>query len=167
MEFLYYGKGNVSGIFEVCNTFHRLEKQDKSLTVHFMEFKKSYEELNMLLPFSTDIKVQQTQSEHMVVICFLVSPPSEFDTAKSHILSSLDISSPFNRLLRTEIGLKINACWSMERCFPTRLPPECRLEKDAPIGVLVGRNGGHQKISSKKVVGGRVFQGGGGFCEAS
>ena len=31
LEFLYSGKGNVSRIFEVCKTFHRLEKQDKSL----------------------------------------------------------------------------------------------------------------------------------------
>ena len=57
LEFLYFGKGNVSRISEVCKAFHLLEKQDKSLTAHFMEFKKTYEELNMLLPFSVDIKV--------------------------------------------------------------------------------------------------------------
>ena len=45
LEFLYSRKGNVS----------RPEKRDKSLTTHFMEFKKTYEELNMLLPFSADI----------------------------------------------------------------------------------------------------------------
>ena len=58
----------------------------------------------MLLPFSVDIKVQQTQRERMTVMSFLASPPSEFDTAKSHILSSPAISSlqeTFNRLLRT------------------------------------------------------------------
>ena len=58
-----------------------------------MEFKKTYEELNMLLPFSADIKVQQTQRDHMAVMSFLASLPLEFDTAKSHILSSPEISS--------------------------------------------------------------------------
>ena len=28
----------------------------------------------------------------------------------------------------------------VERCFPVRLPPECRSERDAPVGVLIGRN---------------------------
>ena len=106
LEFLYSGKGNVSQIFDVCKAFHRLEKQDRSLTAHFMEFKKTYEELNMLLPFSADIKVQQTQREQMAVMGFLSSLPSEFDTTKSQILSSFEISSlqeTFNRLLRTKI----------------------------------------------------------------
>ena len=40
LEFLYYGKGNVSRIFVVCKTFHRPEKQDKFLIAHFMEFMK-------------------------------------------------------------------------------------------------------------------------------
>ena len=61
LEFMYSGKGNVSQIFEVCKTFYRPEKHDRSLIAHFMEYKKTYEELNMLLPFSVDIKVQQTQ----------------------------------------------------------------------------------------------------------
>ena len=60
LEFLYSKKGNVSQIFEVCKAFHQPEKQDKSLTAHLMEFKKTHEELNMLLPFSANIKVQQT-----------------------------------------------------------------------------------------------------------
>ena len=92
LEFLYSGKGNVSRIFEVCKAFHRPEKQDKSLTAP-MEFKKNYEELNMLLPFSADIKVQQTQRDQMAIMSFLASLPSELDAAKSQILSSPEISS--------------------------------------------------------------------------
>ena len=60
----------------------------------------------MLLPFSADIKVQQTQRERMAVMGFLSSLSSEFDTTKSQILSSFEISSlqeTFNRLLRTKI----------------------------------------------------------------
>ena len=102
LEFLYYGKGNVSRIFEECKAFHRLEKQDRSLTAHYMEFKKTYEELNILLPFSADIKVQQSQREHMAVMSFLASLPSTFDIAKSQILLSPEISSlqeTFSRIL--------------------------------------------------------------------
>ena len=110
LDFLYYGKGNVSRIFEVCKAFHRPEKQDKSFTAHFMEFKKTYKELNMLLPFSVDIKVQQTQREKMVVMSFLAILPSKFDTAKSQILLSPETSllqETCSRLLRTEISPSI------------------------------------------------------------
>ena len=58
----------------------------------------------MLMPFSQDVKVQQTQREQMVVMGFLVALPSEYD---SQILSSPNISSlqdTFSRILRTEIS---------------------------------------------------------------
>ena len=32
LEFVFFGKGNVSSIFDVCKAFYRLEKQDQSLT---------------------------------------------------------------------------------------------------------------------------------------
>ncbi|KAK1378832.1 hypothetical protein POM88_025576 [Heracleum sosnowskyi] len=70
-----------------------------------MAFKKTYEELNMLLPFSPDIKVQQSQREKMVIMSFLAGLPSEFEFAKSQILSGSEISSlqdAFSRVLRTE-----------------------------------------------------------------
>ncbi|OIT27486.1 hypothetical protein A4A49_55574, partial [Nicotiana attenuata] len=70
-----------------------------------MEFKKTYEELNVLLPFSTDIKVQQAQREQMAIMSFLAGLPSEFEIAKSQILSSSNITSlkdVFSRVLRTE-----------------------------------------------------------------
>lgn len=46
LEYLYSGKGNVSRTYEVCKAFYRPEKEAKSLTTYFMEFKKTYEELN-------------------------------------------------------------------------------------------------------------------------
>ena len=58
LEFVFSGKGNVSRIFDVCKTFYRSEKQDQSLTEFFMAYKKIHEELNMLMPFSPDVKVQ-------------------------------------------------------------------------------------------------------------
>ena len=32
LEFVFFGKGNVCLIFDVCKAFYRLEKQDQSLT---------------------------------------------------------------------------------------------------------------------------------------
>ena len=92
-------------MYDVCKAFYRAEKEAKSLTTYFMDFKKTYEELNVFLPFSTDIKVQQTQREKMAVMSFLAGLPSEFETTKSQILSSSEIGSlqeVFSRILRTE-----------------------------------------------------------------
>ena len=63
LEFVFSGKGNVSRIFDVCKAFYRSKKQDQSLTEFFMAYKKIHEELNMLMPFSPDVKVQQSQRE--------------------------------------------------------------------------------------------------------
>ena len=61
----------------------------------------------MLWPFSPNIKVQQAPCEQMAVMGFLVVLPSEYDSAKAQILSSLEISSfqeTFGKILRTEIS---------------------------------------------------------------
>ena len=105
LDFLYSGKGNVSRIFDVCKAFYRAEKQDRSLTAYFMDFKKTYEELNILLPVSADVKVQQAQREKMAIMSFLAGLPSEFESAKSQVLASSEITSLqdiFTRVLRTE-----------------------------------------------------------------
>ena len=52
------GKGMSHEYLRYARLFIDL-KNSRFLTAHFMEFKKTYEELNMLLPFSADIKVQQ------------------------------------------------------------------------------------------------------------
>ena len=44
-----------------------------------MDYKKIYKELNMLMPFSLDVKVQQRQREQMTVMGFLAALPSEYD----------------------------------------------------------------------------------------
>ena len=83
LEFVYFGKGNISRIFDVCRTFYRTEKQDRSLMEFFMNYKITYEELNTLLPFSPDVKVQQAQWEKMAVMGFLATLPSEYDSIKA------------------------------------------------------------------------------------
>lgn len=75
LEYLYSSKGNLSRIYEVCKAFYHFEKEAKSLTTYFMEFRKTYEEPNVLLPFSTDIKVQLAQREQMVIMSFFSWTP--------------------------------------------------------------------------------------------
>lgn len=70
-----------------------------------MAFKKTYEELNMLLPFSLYVNIQQRQREQMAIMSFLVGLSFDFKTAKSHVLSDSEISflhEVFSRVLRTE-----------------------------------------------------------------
>ena len=57
LEFVYSSKENISRMFDVCRAFYRTEKQDRSLTELFMDYKNTYEELDTLLPFSSDVKV--------------------------------------------------------------------------------------------------------------
>ena len=49
LEFVYSSKGNISHIFDVCRAFYHTKKQDRSLRELFMDYKKTYEELNTLL----------------------------------------------------------------------------------------------------------------------
>ena len=58
LKFVYSGEGNISRIFDVCKAFYRTKKQDQSLIELFMDYKKTDGELNTLLPFSPDVKVQ-------------------------------------------------------------------------------------------------------------
>ena len=83
LESVFSGNGNVSCILDVCKALYRLDKQDQSLIEFFMDYKKIYEELNMLMPFSSDVKVQQSQREHTAVMGFLAALPSEYDSTKT------------------------------------------------------------------------------------
>ncbi|KAG8661154.1 hypothetical protein MANES_02G211261v8 [Manihot esculenta] len=120
LEFLYSSKMNIFCIYDVCKAFYRVEKNDKTLTSYFMDFKRVYEELNVLMPFSIDVKTQQTQREQMAVMSFLAGLPPEFETAKSQILFDSEISllhDVFTRVLHTESPIPSH-----------------------PIGALVSRN---------------------------
>ena len=88
LEFVYSSKGNISRMFDVCRVFYRTGKQDWSLAELFMDYKKTYEELNALLPFNPDVKVQQDQRENMAVMGFLAALPLKYDSIKAQILSS-------------------------------------------------------------------------------
>ena len=107
LEFVYSRKGNISRIFDVSRAFYCSKKQVRSLTEFFMDYKKTYEELNVLLPISPDIKVKQNQWEKMAMMGFLAALPSEYNSVKTQIMSNPKVSSfqeTFNRILRTEIS---------------------------------------------------------------
>ncbi|XP_034899590.1 uncharacterized protein [Populus alba] len=81
------------------------QRSKTGLTEYFMDFKRVYEEPNSLLPFSTDVKTQQSQCEQIAVMSFLAGLPSEFDAARTQILSSSEITTlhdNFTRILRSE-----------------------------------------------------------------
>ena len=80
LKFVYYGEENIYCMFNVCRAFHRTEKQDWSLIELFMDYKKAYEELNTVLLFCPDVKVQQAQREKMAVMGFLAALPLEYDS---------------------------------------------------------------------------------------
>ena len=54
-----------------------------------MDYKKIYEESNVLLPFSPDVKVQQDQQEKMVVMGFPTALPSEYDSVRHRFCPAL------------------------------------------------------------------------------
>lgn len=56
---------------DICKDFCRAELNKQSLQTYCMQFNKMYEELNIILPFSPDVKVQQNQREKMAVLSFL------------------------------------------------------------------------------------------------
>ena len=58
-----------------------------------MDYIKTYEELNTLLPFSPYVKVQQDQPEKMAMMDFLAALLSKYDSIKAQIMSSPKISS--------------------------------------------------------------------------
>ena len=93
LEFMYFGKWNISRIFDVCRVFYRYENQ--SLIEFFMDYKKTYEELNMLLPFIPNVKVQQAQREKMAMMGFLAALYFEYDSVKAQILSLSFVSHSF------------------------------------------------------------------------
>ena len=71
------------------------------------------------------------------------------------------------RCVNFSTGSEIGACGCVGRYFPARFPSKGRSEGEAPVGVLLGRNGGRRKISLVKFASGKVLRRWFGFCEAS
>ncbi|KAJ0668122.1 hypothetical protein HanPI659440_Chr17g0685441 [Helianthus annuus] len=92
-DFLYSWQRNISRVYNVCKTFNRGDQLDRSIIVYVMEYKKTYEEMNTLLPISTDVRVMQTQVEQTAVLSFLTGLRPEFDAIRSQFLNEPNIPS--------------------------------------------------------------------------
>lgn len=92
MEYLVLlcsGKRNISRIYEVCKAFYSAEKQDRCLTMYLMEFKRTYEELIMLLPFSHDVKEQAQREKFLMslkLLNLILSLVLRFHIYKKHLV---------------------------------------------------------------------------------
>ena len=116
-----------------------------------MDYKKTYEELNTLLPFSPNVKIQQAQREKMAVMGFLATLPSEYESVKAQIMSNPEISffqETFSRILRTETSSSTPPSVQMSNALVGRNIDES--EKQQYINSNLGDNS--RGISSKGVV---------------
>ena len=132
-------------MIDVCRAFYRTKKQDRSLIELFMDYKKTYEELNTLIPFSPDVKVHQDQREKMAVMGFLATLPSEYESVKTQILSSPEISSfqeTFSRIRRTKTSSSIppSASPGSFQVNIEFIPPSAQMSS-----ALVGQNVGESE----------------------
>ena len=61
---------------------HSIDQRNRISLSHnfFMDYKKIYEELNMLLPFSPNVQAQQSQREQMTVMGFLTALSFKYDS---------------------------------------------------------------------------------------
>ncbi|KAL3753300.1 hypothetical protein ACJRO7_000659 [Eucalyptus globulus] len=83
--------------------FYRFERKGRSITRCFANFKRLYEELNAVLPISTDVQQMQRQREQLAVMGFLGCLGSDCENVRSQILGGENIASltdTFARVLR-------------------------------------------------------------------
>lgn len=98
------GEVHFKMMYDICKAFFLAEMGEKSLTRYYMELRKSYAELNFFSPFSTDVKIQKAQREKIAVMNILAGLLPKFETPKTDILCSSEISleEAFNKLLQIE-----------------------------------------------------------------
>ncbi|VFQ65614.1 unnamed protein product [Cuscuta campestris] len=87
------GKGNLTRIYDVCKAFYRADQQDQSLQAFFMDFKKTYEALNSLMPFTLDVKTQQQRQEQMAIMSFLAGLATRFEAARERVFADSEVPS--------------------------------------------------------------------------
>lgn len=84
LNVLYSGQDNLSRIYELSQEFYRFERKGRSITQCFADFKRLYEELNVVLPISADVQQMQCQREQLAVMGFLGCLGSECENVRSH-----------------------------------------------------------------------------------
>lgn len=73
LDFLYFGKGNLYHIYDVCHDYYIIKQNGLSLQVFFSKYMSFQEEFNCLLPVNPNFKTQYNQQEHMIVMSFLTN----------------------------------------------------------------------------------------------
>ena len=66
--------------------YFRSQQNESSMTDYFASFKRLVEELNSVLPITTDAKIQQEQRKQMAIMKFLARLKSDFEPIRSQIL---------------------------------------------------------------------------------
>ncbi|XP_071915997.1 uncharacterized protein [Coffea arabica] len=95
---------NLSRMFDISLEYFQLQQDNKTVTEYFADLKRVSEELNAVMPLSSDIKVMQRQREQMLVLKFLAGLKPEFEPIKSQILAGEQLPSfaeAYARVLRS------------------------------------------------------------------
>ncbi|XP_071935889.1 uncharacterized protein [Coffea arabica] len=95
---------NLSRMFDISLEYFQLQQDNKTVTEYFADLKRVSEELNVVMPLSSDIKVMQRQREQMLVLKFLAGLKPEFEPIKSQILAGEQLPSfaeAYARVLRS------------------------------------------------------------------
>ncbi|KAI3417749.1 FAD-binding PCMH-type domain-containing protein [Psidium guajava] len=111
LDVLYSGQNNISRIYELSQEFHRSESKGRSIDQYFADFNRMYEELNALLPISSDAEQMRLQREQLVVMNFLGGLGPAYDAVRSQILGGQTIASlrdTYARVLRVSRGSSQN-----------------------------------------------------------
>ncbi|XP_071912194.1 uncharacterized protein [Coffea arabica] len=95
---------NLSRMFDISLEYFQLQQDNKTVTEYFADLKRVSEELNVVMPLSSDITVIQRQREQMLVLKFLAGLKPEFEPIKSQILAGEQLPSfaeAYARVLRS------------------------------------------------------------------
>ncbi|XP_071912963.1 uncharacterized protein [Coffea arabica] len=84
---------NLSRMYDVSLEYFQLQQDNKTVTEYFADLKRVSEELNVIMPLSSDITVMQRQREQMLVLKFLAGLKPEFEPIKSQILAGEQLPS--------------------------------------------------------------------------
>ncbi|XP_071924751.1 uncharacterized protein [Coffea arabica] len=95
---------NLSRMYDISLEYFQLQQENKTVTEYFADLKRVSEELNAVMPLSSDITVMQRQREQMLVLKFLAGLKPEFEPIKSQILAGEQLPSfaeAYARVLRS------------------------------------------------------------------
>ena len=84
---------DLTRMYDLSSQYFQLQQNDSSVTDYFASFKRLVEELNSVLPITTDAKTQQEQREQMAVMKFLAGLKPDFEPIRSQILGGASLPS--------------------------------------------------------------------------